>query len=92
MWPYFRGVDMNSLEQFNERKLNWRKRADDPLRTRVEATVRGMAEISAVALLDLIGLPTTTGNAGRIGKAMRRLGHTPIKRHAGSCRVAIATP
>ena len=70
---------MSWLEQLQQAKAELAQRADDPLRTRVEATVRGMAEISTVALLDLIGLPTTTGNARRISKTMRALGYVPIK-------------
>ena len=55
------------------------KQTADPLRATVEATVRGMDEISTHALLDLIGLPNSTGNARRISKAMRDLGYVPIK-------------
>lgn len=51
----------------------------DPLRGKVEATVRGMEAISTAALLDLIGLPTTTGNGRRIAHTMRSLGFVPIK-------------
>ena len=49
----------------------------DPLRGKVEATVRGMHEISTAALLDLIGLPKTTGNGRRIAHSMRSLGFVP---------------
>jgi hypothetical protein len=55
------------------------RHAADPLRATVEATVRGMDEISTHALLDLIGLPHSTGNARRISKTMRDLGYVPIK-------------
>ena len=55
------------------------KHAADPLQATVEATVRGMHEISTAALLDLIGLPNSTGNARRVSKAMRDLGYVPIK-------------
>lgn len=51
----------------------------DPLLEKVEATVRGMEAISTAALLDLIGLPSTTGNARRISKTMQSLGFVPIK-------------
>ena len=37
----------------------------DPLRAKLEATVRGIDAISTTALLDLIGLPKTTGNGRR---------------------------
>ncbi len=51
----------------------------DPLRGKVEVTVRGMEAISTAALLDLIGLPKTTGNGRRIANSMRSLGFVPIK-------------
>lgn len=51
----------------------------DPLRGKVAATVRGMHEISTAALLDLIGLPKTTGNGRRVAHSMRSLGFVPIK-------------
>lgn len=51
----------------------------DPLRGKLEATVRGMHAISTAALLDLIGLPKTTGNGRRIAHSMRSLGFVPIK-------------
>src|SRR5271165_2252979 len=54
-------------------------RAVDPLRDKVERTVRGMEAISTNALLDLIGLPATTGNARRISRTMQSLGFVPRK-------------
>ena len=38
-----------------------------------------MEGISTFAVLDLVGLPKTTGNARRIGATMRSLGFIPIK-------------
>lgn len=70
---------MSWLEELQRVKSELAQAADDPLRARVEATVRGMEAVSTVALLDLIGLPTTTGNARRISKTMRGLGYIPIK-------------
>ena len=55
------------------------KRDADPWRAKIEAIVRGMHAISTHALLDLIGLRNTTGNARRISKTMRTLGFVPIK-------------
>jgi len=55
------------------------ERDADPLREKVEAIVRGMEAISTVALLDLLGLPKTTGNGRRIAATMRTLGFVPIK-------------
>lgn len=52
---------------------------DDPLRAVVERTTRHMEAISTNALLDLIGLRNTTGNARRISKTMQSLGFVPMK-------------
>ncbi len=51
----------------------------DPLLQKVASITRGMDEISTHALLDLIGLPNTTGNARRVSKTMQSLGFIPIK-------------
>jgi hypothetical protein len=67
------------LGRLHQVKAELAKRGADPLRGKVEAAVRGMDAVSTVALLDLIGLPTTTGNARRISKTMRALGFVPIK-------------
>ena len=67
------------VEQLHRMKAEATERAADPLRGVVEAIVRGMEAISTAALLDLIGLPNTTGNARRISKTMRALGYIPIK-------------
>ena len=67
------------LERLHQASAELAKRDADPLRGKVEATVRGMDAVSTVALLDLIGLPTTTGNARRVSKTMRTMGFVPIK-------------
>ncbi len=60
-----------------------RRRADtqkgDPWRAQVERFVRGKEMISTAALLDLLGVPKTTGNARRLSKIMQALGFVPIK-------------
>ena len=48
----------------------------DPLLEKVASLTRG---ISTHALLDLIGLKNTTGNARRVAKTMPALGFVPIK-------------
>jgi hypothetical protein len=53
--------------------------AERPLREKVEAIVRGMEGVSTFALLDLLGLPKTTGNGRRIAATMRTLGFISIK-------------
>src|SRR6516164_1665149 len=55
------------------------RRDADPLRKKVEGMVRGMEAISTVALLDLLGLPKTSGNGRRLAASMRSLGFVPIK-------------
>ncbi len=55
------------------------ERDADPLREKVQAIVRGMQAVSTFALLDLLGLPKTTGNGRRIAQTMRSLGFIPLK-------------
>jgi hypothetical protein len=55
------------------------QRETDPLLEKVAAATRGMQAISTVALLDLVGLPNTTGNARRVSRTMRSLGFVAIK-------------
>jgi len=56
------------------------ERDADPLREKVESMTRGMEAVSTFALLDLLGLPKTTGNGRRIAQTMRSLGlFIPIK-------------
>jgi hypothetical protein len=70
---------MSWVEKLQEAKAALAERDADPLREHVAATVRGMNEVSTAALLDLIGLPKTTGNGRRIALSMRSLGFVPIK-------------
>ena len=51
----------------------------DPLLRPVEAIVRGQEAIGTAPLLDLLGLPKTTGNGRRLAQTMRSLGFVPIK-------------
>jgi hypothetical protein len=67
------------LERLHQASAELANRHADPLRGIVEATLRGMDTISTIALLDLIGLPKTTGNARRVSRTMRSLGFVPIK-------------
>ena len=67
------------LEQLHREKSEAAERDADPLRQKVEAFVRGMEAFSTFALLDLLGLPKTTGNGRRIAATMRTLGFVPIK-------------
>lgn len=67
------------VEKLRRAQAELAERDADPLRQKVEAAVRGMEAISTVALLDLLGLPKTTGNGRRIAPTMRALGFIPIK-------------
>ena len=72
-------VDMSSwMQRLNEAKVRVAENETDPLREKVELVVRGMEAVSTAALLDLVGLPNTTGNARRISRTMRGLGYVPI--------------
>ena len=70
---------MSFLDRVNRASAELAKRAADPFLERVEAAVRGKEAISSAALLDLLDLPKTTGNARRVGKTMRSMGFVPIK-------------
>jgi len=67
------------LGRLHQAEAELAERSADPLRRKVEATVRGMEAVSTAALLDLIGLPNTTGNARRISRTMQALGYVAIK-------------
>jgi hypothetical protein len=67
------------IEKLRHAQAELVERDTDPLRGKVEAAVRGMEAVSTVALLDLLGLPKTTGNGRRIAPIMRTLGFVPIK-------------
>ena len=67
------------LERIEKARAELAARDADPLREKVEAIVRGMEGVSTFALLDLLGLPKTTGNGRRIAATMRTLGFVPIK-------------
>jgi len=72
-------VVLSFIERIRQAEAELAHSESDPLRGKVAATVRGMHEISTAALLDLIGLPKTTGNGRRIAHSMRSLGFVPIK-------------
>ena len=67
------------LEQLHRAKAEAAERDADPLREKVESLVRSMQAISTHSLLDLLGLPKTTGNGRRVARTMRTLGFVPIK-------------
>src|SRR5262245_65148856 len=70
---------MSWLGKLHQAKAEIATHYADPFRQKVEAAVRGKEAISTAALLDLLDVPKTTGNARRIGKTMRSMGFVPIK-------------
>jgi len=70
---------MSWLGKLHQAKTVLAVREADPFRQKVEAAVRGKEAISTAALLDLLDVPKTTGNARLVGKTMRSLGFIPIK-------------
>ena len=67
------------VETLRRAEAQQAERDADPFRAKAEAIVRGMQAISTFALLDLLGLPKTTGNGRRIAQTMRSLGFIAIK-------------
>ena len=74
-----KSVMASFLEELHRTKAEAAECDADPLREKVEALVRSMQAISTHSLLDLLGLPKTTGNGRRIAATMRTLGFVPIK-------------
>ena len=71
---------MSLLEELHRAKAERAERDADPFRRRIEDIMGCMGDsVSTAALLDLIGLPNTTGNSRRIAATMRALGFIPIK-------------
>jgi hypothetical protein len=70
---------MSFVDRLNRASAKLERRSADPFQERVEAAVRGKEAISSAALLDLLDLPKTTGNARHVGKIMRSMGFVPIK-------------
>jgi hypothetical protein len=67
------------IRKLEQLKAELAQHRADPLRDQVDAIVRNKDAIGTAPLLDLLGLPKTTGNARRIGTTMRSLGFVPIK-------------
>jgi hypothetical protein len=67
------------VEKITRAKAELDAHAVDPLLASVEAIVRGQEAIGTAPLLDLLGLPKTTGNGRRLAQTMRALGFVPVK-------------
>ena len=67
------------LERLHQARDDLDQRREDPWREKLEAAVRGMETIGSAALLDLLRVPATTGNARRLAQTMRSMGFIPLK-------------
>ena len=70
---------MSFLGELYQAKAELAELRADPFRQKIEAVVRGKEVVSTAALLDLLDVPKTTGNARRVAKTMRALNFVPIK-------------
>ena len=68
------GVMLSFTARIQQAAEEQARQERDPLLEKVTSITRGMDEISTHALLDLLGLSNTTGNARRISKPMQILG------------------
>ena len=66
-------------QRLREAKAELAQHEADPLLANVAAIIRGQEAIGTAPLLDLLGLPKTTGNGRRLAQTMRSLGFVPIK-------------
>jgi hypothetical protein len=62
-----------------ELELAKRERDADPLLPLVAAAVSGFEAVSTTAVLTMVGLRPTTGNARKVARSMRTLRYVPIK-------------
>jgi len=70
---------MSWTQELHAAKAELAKRSAEPWKAKLEQAVHGKEAVSTAALLDLLGVPKTTGNARRIAKTMRALNFVPIK-------------
>jgi hypothetical protein len=71
---------MSLLQRMRQLAAELEQQDADPWRRIIERGVpAGVTSISTVALLDLLGVRTTTGNARRLAKTMRSLGWVGLK-------------
>jgi hypothetical protein len=68
------------IEKLRQANAELAERDTDPFRQPVEKIMGCIGDyISTAALLDLLGMPNTTGNSRRIAMTMRSRGFVPIK-------------
>jgi hypothetical protein len=70
---------MGWLKEVELARLECIQQRADPWTERLERGLGRVDAISSAALLDLLGVPATTGNARRLATTMRSMGFIPIK-------------
>jgi hypothetical protein len=76
----FGGKAVYWMEKIARAQAEIAERNADPFRRPVANIMSCIGDsVSTAALLDLLGLPKTTGNGRRIARTMRALGFIPIK-------------
>lgn len=70
---------MSFIERLRQAQAVTAARNTDPWCSKLDAEMKNMHTISSAALLDLLRVKATTGNARRLAKNMRSLGFIPIK-------------
>ena len=68
------------IERLYQARADLSERRSDPWKRMLERALPvNLTSISTNALLDLLDVPHTTGNARRLAKTMRSLGFIPLK-------------
>jgi hypothetical protein len=70
---------MSLLERLHQAQAELAERHADPWRKKLQGALGATEAISTAALLDLLRVPATTGNARRLAETMRSLGYIPLK-------------
>jgi hypothetical protein len=70
---------MSWMEKLHRARLELASPRADPWKQTLERSLRDVQAMSTVAILDLLGVVPTTGNARRLAQMMRSMGFIPLK-------------
>jgi hypothetical protein len=70
---------MSWIEKLYQARAEISERRSDPWRGVLARALPGNVSVSTVALLDLLDVPPTTGNARRLAQTMRSMGWVGLK-------------
>ena len=70
---------MSLLERLDQAQNSLDQHHADPWHNKLQQALRGVETIGTAALLDVLRVPATTGNARRLAAVMRELGYVPLK-------------